>query len=394
MNAQQGAAAVVFAITFLALALGRVGRMHLPRGWASLAGGVATMLILRVDPRVIDLQILGLLGGLMILAGLAEAGGLFAGIRRRLLHRRPGAALWVMLLLVAGTSALLLNDAAVVVLVPFLIPLVRRLGLAPVPAVALMAVAANVGSLLTPFGNPQNAVLAAHAGLGMVDFLRVQGPIAVAGLAVLAVPCHLLGRKATPDMSRVVVPQEPIDRVALLLCIAFFVVAAIVQAPFGLGGAAMIAAGCAWLATRAKQGRAADRTVWNSLDLNVLLLFVGLYLLTGGLDQWFPSAWLPFERLDTPWTAGAATTLLSNTVGNVPAILSFIELDPTWVDAHAQFLVTVSTLGGTLLLTGSAASLLAADQAKKHGIEVRFHDYLMHAAWIIPVLLAGAWWTF
>jgi Na+/H+ antiporter NhaD/arsenite permease-like protein len=63
------------------------------------------------------------------------------------------------------------------------------------------------------------------------------------------------------------------------------------------------------------------------------------------------------------------------------------------VRVHAQFLVTTSTLGGTLLLTGSAASLLAADQGKKHGVEVRFRDYLVHAVWALPVLVAGAWLT-
>ncbi|HEX2066980.1 MAG TPA: SLC13 family permease, partial [Candidatus Thermoplasmatota archaeon] len=178
-------AAAAFAATFLLLAAGRLGRLPLPRGTTALAGGLLTAALYGFSWEVVDWDVIALLAGLMVLAALAEWAGLFAGVRRHLARRPPPLALWLACLLVAGTSALLLNDAAVVVLVPFLLPALRAQGL-PLPAsVALLAVAANVGSLLTPFGNPQNAALARHAGLGVVDFLRVQGPIALAGLGAI-----------------------------------------------------------------------------------------------------------------------------------------------------------------------------------------------------------------
>ena len=173
VDARAGAAAAVFAVTFLLLGLGRMGRWKLPRGPVALAGGLATALILRLSWTVIDLQVLLLLAGLMGLAGLADASGLFAGLRRRLAVLAPGLALWVALAVVAVSSAALLNDAAVVVLVPLLLPVLVARGLPAVPTATLMACAANVGSLLTPYGNPQNAVLAVAAGLGPVEFLRV-----------------------------------------------------------------------------------------------------------------------------------------------------------------------------------------------------------------------------
>ena len=84
-------------------------------------------------------------------------------------------------------------------------------------------------------------------------------------------------------------------------------------------------------------------------------------------------------------------TVLSNLVGNVPAILVLLRLDPSWTVQHAAFLVTTSTLGGALLLTGSAASLIAADQARRQGVEVRFLAFLRHGLWAMPILLLGAW---
>lgn len=390
----------LFAATFLLLALGRVGRLPVPRGLAAVAGGVATWLLLAATGEMdwqawhhIDWQVMALLAGLMVLAGLAEEAGLFAGVRRRLAHLRPGPALFLALLLVAATSAVLLNDAAVVVLVPFLLPLLLALGIPAVPAVVLMAVAANAGSLLTPFGNPQNAALAAHAGLGVVDFLRTQGPVAAVALALLALASWRLGARAQPpDEPHMPPPAHARGRPWLILTIAAFVAAAAAGPAWGLGVTAIAAAALAYAGIRPILGRQADRAAWRSLDWNVLLLFVGLYLLTARLSTWFPLDALPLQRLDHPASAAVATTVLSNLVGNVPAMLAFIGLDPDWTRTHAAFLVTVSTLGGALLLTGSAASLLAADQARKLGVEVRFWPFLREAVpWTLPALVFGAW---
>lgn len=212
MTVAHGAAAAVFAVTFLLLAFGRFAHWRLPRGGIALAGGILTAALLRVSWRVIDAQVLLLLAGLMALAGLAEAAGLFAGLRRRLGARRPGMALWLAIAVMAVSSTLLLNDAAVVVLVPLLLPVLLARGLPAVPAVTLLAVAANLGSLLTPYGNPQDAVLARAAGLGVADFLAQQGPLVLAGLALLAVPSWLLGRKAQPIPAPATAPLEPKGR--------------------------------------------------------------------------------------------------------------------------------------------------------------------------------------
>lgn len=95
MTVAQGAAAAVFAVAFLLLALGRFAHWRLPRGAIALVGGLLTAALLRVSWRAIDAQVLLLVAGLMALAGLAEAAGLFAGLRRRLGARPPGLALWL-----------------------------------------------------------------------------------------------------------------------------------------------------------------------------------------------------------------------------------------------------------------------------------------------------------
>jgi Na+/H+ antiporter NhaD/arsenite permease-like protein len=393
MTVLHGLAAAVFAVTFLLLALGRFAHVPLRRGPVALVGGLLTAVLLDVSWRVIDLQILLLLAGLMALAGLAEACGLFAGLRRRLRRMPPAWSLWASLLVMALTSALLLNDAAVVVLVPLLLPVLLARGLPPIPVVVLLAVAANLGSLLTPYGNPQNAVLARAAGLGVLDFVAVQGPLVVLGMLLLAVPSWWLGRRARPLPESATAPLVHRGRPWLVVCVVGFAVAAALVPQIGLGTLALLAALLALLGAIPVVGRGATTSALRAIDGNVLLLFVGLYLLTGGLPQWLPSAWLDLTALDAPAPAAALVAVLSNTVGNVPAVLALLRLDEAWVVGHASFLVTTSTLGGALLLTGSAASLIAADQARRLGVEVRFLPFLVHAAWALPLLAVGAWWT-
>lgn len=390
---REGAAAAVFAATFLLLAVGRIGKLPLQRGAVALAGGLLTALLLDVSPRVIDVQVLLLLGGLMALAGLADAAGLFAGLRRWIGGLSPGLALWTAAFVVAIASALLLNDAAVVVLLPLLLPVLVARGLPAVPAGTMLAVAANVGSLLTPYGNPQDAVLAREASLGFLDFLRMQGPLVVLGLVLLAWPAWRLGRQAQPVPAPSSPPLEPKGRAWLACCVAGFATTAALRPGWGLGTLAAAAAVVAYVGVRPIAGREADRAIVRCVDVNVLALFVGLYLLTGGLPSWFPDSFVPTQALGHPVPALGAVAALSNAVGNVPAVLVFLRLDPAWTVGHAPFLVATSTLGGALLLTGSAASLIAADQARRLGVEIRFLPFLRHALWLLPLVLLAAWWT-
>lgn len=388
------AAAAVFAVTFFLLALGRFGPWPVPRGAAALAGGLLTKLLVDVPWSAIDVQVLLLLAGLMALAGLAEEAGLFAGVRRRLAAMSPWLALWLSTLLVAVASAVLLNDAAVVVLVPFLLPMLIACGVPAVPAVTLLAVAANVGSLLTPFGNPQNAVLASAADLDVASFLIQQGPLVLLGFGILAVASAWSTRAlARVAPSAIALPPHatPRGRPLLLASLGAFLVASAFEV-LPLGALAALAALLAYALLRPTLGKDADRGVKRGFDANVLALFVGLYLLTGGLQSWFPADFSPGESLDGVVSATVAVTALSNTVGNVPAVLMLLRLDPAWTSEHAHFLVTTSTLGGALLLTGSAASLIAADQARRLGVDVRFLAFLRSAAvWVLPLLFLGAW---
>jgi Na+/H+ antiporter NhaD/arsenite permease-like protein len=81
------------------------------------------------------------------------------------------------------------------------------------------------------------------------------------------------------------------------------------------------------------------------------------------------------------------TTVLSNTISNVPAVLLFRPLVARFPNPEQTWftLAGVSTLAGNLTLIGSVANLIVAEQALKFGIVLSFREYL-RAGVIITVL--------
>lgn len=84
-------------------------------------------------------------------------------------------------------------------------------------------------------------------------------------------------------------------------------------------------------------------------------------------------------RLEGPWTFSAVSLLLSNLVSNVPAVLLFRSVVPTFTDPEAawRLLAMASTFAGNLTLIGSVANLIVVEQARAHGAPaVTFTEYL------------------
>jgi Na+/H+ antiporter NhaD/arsenite permease-like protein len=74
------------------------------------------------------------------------------------------------------------NDVVCLVLAPLVVGMTRRLSLPPVPYLVALATAANVGSVATLTGNPQNMLVGSFSTLTYRGFLVREGPIALVGL--------------------------------------------------------------------------------------------------------------------------------------------------------------------------------------------------------------------
>ena len=159
---------------------------------ASASGLAATSLHLGRLPRFSsdELQVLWILAMLFIAVKGVEKSGLTRNLALRLERGRQ-----VPLKLVLGTfflSMVITNDVTLLAMVPLTLLLdARRKGL----LVILEALAANAGSALTPFGNPQNLFIYWHYELEPLQFISAIAPFSLffgglLTLGALAVRCH------------------------------------------------------------------------------------------------------------------------------------------------------------------------------------------------------------
>jgi Na+/H+ antiporter NhaD/arsenite permease-like protein len=255
------------------------------------------------------------------------------------------------------------------------VKLIRRNGLAPFPFLLALATSANIGSVATLVGNPQN-MLCGHLGnLTYSGYLAVMGPVAVAGLAAN----HLLLRVLFRNQLRgnlVPDPGETAVTVKMALTLAVL---------FGTVVLFLLGANLAWTAVAGFTllffiHKHDSRKIWANIDWSILLFFAGLFVVVEGLFHSGAVDWV-FHRFPLPGLDPGVLPFVflagSNVVSNVPFILvvqgqiaAFPDPKPVW-----ELLAMASTFGGNLTLIGSVANIIVAEKAREIG-GMGFWEYL------------------
>ncbi len=128
----------------------------------------------------IDWDTLALLFSLMAVMKGFQKAGLFVYLGNGLLKRTKTsrAMLLVLVFLPFVLSMVITNDVSLITFVPFGLIVLRmaKLEQLAVPLVVLQTVAANLGSMLTPMGNPQNLYLYAKSGMGFFELCGLMFP--------------------------------------------------------------------------------------------------------------------------------------------------------------------------------------------------------------------------
>jgi len=118
------------------------------------------------------------------------------------------------------------------------------------------------------------------------------------------------------------------------------------------------------------------------VDWPMLLMFAGLFVVVGGLEATGIDRAavnrIGVARLANPVMLSIVVTALSNLVSNVPAVLLFRPIFPALGGSEriALIISAVSTLAGNLTVVGSIANLIVIEQARRHGVNVTFSEYL------------------
>ncbi|MDE2006530.1 MAG: anion transporter, partial [Rhodospirillales bacterium] len=349
--------------------------------------------------RTIDYRTLGLLFGMMVLVAHLSLSGVFAVMARWVVLRvsRPVGLLAVIVVAAGVLSALFVNDTICLVFTPVVLDLAEARGLSPLPLLIGLATGANIGSVATITGNPQNMLIGGFSAIPYANFAGALAPVAVAGLVVAVVLIVLLHRRefAARGFTPVPLPRPRANRVLVGRALA---AVGVVLALFFAGqppAKAAIVVGAALLLTR----RVKSWRVYAEVDWSLLLMFAGLFVIVAGAERQLLSpaaiAAVGALRLGRVWLLSAITAVLSNLVSNVPAVLVLKPFVAALAQPRRAWLVVAmaSTLAGNLTLLGSIANLIVAEKAQRRGVTISFRAYLTVG---VPVTLAtiaiGALW--
>lgn len=362
---------VIILGTFGLLFVRRIGLYPLSRSITAAVGAVVVILIGALSPSEalasIDAgTILLLFGMLAHVEALARSG--FYGWAAVQLVRRTGTPRRLTLGalgLSAAMSAVALNDATVILLTPVLIQAVRGADLDPIPPLVAVVLGANIGSLATPLGNPQNAYILSHSPLTTVEFVRVLAPVAVLGLVIAGVMLLPLTNKNSFSTELSVSDFDRAWAVSsgVFLLLTILLLAALPEVNPGVIAASMGVLHIAWVQVfRQVPGN----EILGSINWDIIVLFVGIFVLVGGLDGTVLVRTL--EGFTNGWALAGATFVLSNLVSNVPAV---VLLSTAISDQQGWYvLAAVSTLAGNATPIASAATLIVLDQTSRNGMAI------------------------
>jgi len=327
----------------------------------------------------VDFRTIVLLFSMMIITSYLNLSGLFQLVGNYSMSKlqTKKQLLFAVILSTGILSAFFINDIVCLLFTPVVILICSRLELNPIPYLLGVATASNIGSVATLIGNPQNILIGSLSHMPFNWYMAVAAPLSLVGLMLNYMVIAWVYREELNGLLPNCLPMVGV--VHRYLIRKGLVVMALVLTGFlaGFDPAVVASLGAALLlVTR----RLKPNKVYAGIDFNLLVIFIGLFVIIGGVEQ----SGLIGRLLNPRFVQNVQnlqlftvlTILFSNVVSNVPAVMMLKFLIPT-SSAHVWWasMAVFSTLAGNLTLTGSIANLIVVEQAKKQNVDISFSTY-------------------
>lgn len=395
-------ASIIFAITYVFISGRQLKVLPLNRPAAALLGAVLMVATGVITPerayRAVNYDTLVLLLGMMLISAYLYLAHFFEWAAERILDfSRTPLRLLLYLTLVSGIlSALLVNDTICLMLTPLVVAVIRRGKLPLLPYLIALATSANIGSVTTLVGNPQNMIIGHFSRIPFTEFSRSLLPAAIVALGINFFIIRFGFRKILREsaIQRAVYSEIKLDR-GLLAFVSVVVMAIFACFLAGLNLAWTALAGAVLVMALARRD---THDVLRMVDWHLLLFFAALFIVVDGLrDTGLPDAiyWRlqPIFGSSVPtqaWNLSWFSVIGSNIFSNVP----FVLLAGNWIARFAEpvlmwkVLALATTFAGNLTIVGSVANVIVVESARQH-IEVGFWDYARFGI-PIAILTTGA----
>ncbi len=337
----------------------------------------------------IDFETVGLLLGMMTLVSLLEPTGFFEYLAVWAARLSGGRPMRLLILLGAVTTLLSMfldNVTTIVLIAPVTILISEILGINPSPLLIAEALLSNTGGVATLVGDPPNILVASAADFSFIDFLTYSLPVvAVVWLTAIILLRilfrHDLAIKSTDaDAVLKLEPDQALnDRttaIRVLIVLGVAILFFFLQHFMGFSPAVVaLAAGAAaliWV-------RPDPRQTLMRIEWSVLIFFVSLFIMVGGLEQAGIMDTIATQiarlgdnhpvllGLGVLWSVAALSTVVDNvpiTIALIPVIQGLgeagINITPLW-----WAVVFGAGFGGNGTIIGSTANIVVASLSER-----------------------------
>jgi Na+/H+ antiporter NhaD/arsenite permease-like protein len=396
----------VFVVTYAFIATERIHKTL-----AALAGGVAMVLLGIITQEqafeAIDFNVIFLLAGMMILAGIVRKTGVFGWLAVRAARFAGGdgyRVLVVLSVITAVASAFLDNVTTVVLVGPITLFLAARLGMSPFPLIVSEILASNIGGAATLIGDPPNILIGSAAGLDFVDFLVNMAPLSALLLVLYLVAARWLFRgqlDTDPDLRDSLFALDEREMIVdpLLLRKSLIVMGAtllgfLVHGIIGFEPATIALTGAVVLMIVARED---PHEILREVEWPTLFFFIGLFMLVAGvIEIGLIEAVADAIVAITGGALGAtaflvlwASTILSGVIDNIPYTATMIPVVEELSAGHESdvlwwALAIGADLGGNLTIIGASANVILASMAEREGHPITFGAFLRYG---VPVTI-------
>lgn len=334
----------------------------------------------------IDFRSLGILWSLMVIMQGLKQNGVFSFVGTRLLAktRKVWQLSAVLIFLCFFCSMFITNDVALITFVPFAVMMLQSCKKEElmIPVIVLQTVAANLGSMLTPIGNPQNLYLFGISQMGVGEFVRFMLPYTIlSGVLLIVCICFLKGKSdpvdaAISEKELLTNERGRVEKACVytgLFVLSLFVVGRVLDYRY------MVAIVFAVVFFMEK------KTIFH-VDYSLLLTFVGFFIFTGNMGKIQTVSNLLQQVIQGREVV--LGVLISQCISNVPATL----LLSGFTEEYKKLLLGVN-IGGLGTLIASMASLISykifANTCNKEKGRYFIHFTMINIVFLI-VLLAFA----
>lgn len=334
----------------------------------------------------IDFRSLGILWSLMVIMQGLKQNGVFSFVGMHLLAktRKVWQLSAVLIFLCFFCSMFITNDVALITFVPFAVMMLQSCKKEElmIPVIVLQTVAANLGSMLTPIGNPQNLYLFGISQMGVGEFVRFMLPYTIlSGVLLIVCICFLKGKSdpvdaAISEKELLTNERGRVEKACVytgLFVLSLFVVGRVLDYRY------MVAIVFVVVFFMEK------KTIFH-VDYSLLLTFVGFFIFTGNMGKIQTVSNLLQQAIQGREVA--LGVLISQCISNVPATL----LLSGFTEEYKKLLLGVN-IGGLGTLIASMASLISykifANTCNKEKGRYFIHFTMINIVFLI-VLLAFA----